>query len=340
MCKLLCWVICLIVTSPCLAADEIDRILQVTPKAELHVHLGGGFPLDYLLSIASQEQAEELLSMLEKMKRGVDYCECFGACDIVRKIVDTDEKVQAGAAALCRQLAQDGVTFAQISTSLKDLGNGHESYLHAVLRGLQEGKTPNFVPTLLLGLNRACNSKAAKRTVDLALAYRDQGICGIDLCENPSLGFLDAILPEIRRAKDAGLFVGLHMGELPGELNQTLILDQVNPDRICHGAFLDQSALEWVVRNRIPIEVCLSSSLSTRVIAKAEDHPALLLYQQGHPVVICTEDPLLFSTSLSREYRLFMEALGLSLEETLQVIADGFEIGVVEHEVREGFLGF
>lgn len=63
-------------------------------KVELHLHLGGSYPLEYLQSIASEEKIAELNSFLDLIDNGIDYHDGFKAFDIVSSIVDSEEKVE------------------------------------------------------------------------------------------------------------------------------------------------------------------------------------------------------------------------------------------------------
>ena len=53
------------------------------PKVELHLHLGGSYPLDYLFSIATTEQKEELEKNLAAISQKVDYHEVVAAFNVI-----------------------------------------------------------------------------------------------------------------------------------------------------------------------------------------------------------------------------------------------------------------
>ena len=165
---------------PFLIAAESDlsaefNYLRQLPKAELHLHLGGAYPLNYLLSIATPQQGEELKMALDLIAKRVAYRDVFRFFQIVSQIIDTEEKVQKGTESLCHALQEDRVTYAEIRTGLKNLGHGYEAYLNAVLNGIRQGTSPAFQANLLLSLQRNSSPEVAKTTVDLALKYRSFG---------------------------------------------------------------------------------------------------------------------------------------------------------------------
>lgn len=71
-----------------LYADEKDinfrPLFQRMPKAELHLHLGGAYPLEYLTTIASEEQIGALQNYLDKISKGMTYQEAFNVFGVVK----------------------------------------------------------------------------------------------------------------------------------------------------------------------------------------------------------------------------------------------------------------
>ena len=72
-------------------------------KCELHVHLGGSWPLSYLESIGAAADVDAFKRFLDLMDSNeTDYHSAFESFALAAKIVDTDEKVQMGVKALCK----------------------------------------------------------------------------------------------------------------------------------------------------------------------------------------------------------------------------------------------
>lgn len=307
-------------------ASQVDQEFSFRdiPKAELHLHLGGSYPLSFLLEIADSQQKAHLLDSFDLIAKGISYQNVFQVFSIVSQIVNTDSKVEAGTYALCEDLKADGVVYAEIRTGLKNLGNGLESYLQSVLNGMEKAKSAQFKSCLLLSLQRNSPPEFAKRTIDLALQYQDKGVVGIDISGDSTIGDIEAILPELVRAREEGLFLTLHIGESPLEKNQRALLETLNPHRIGHGVHLSSEASEWILENKIPFEVCLSSSVFVQMVDHHVNHPALHYRLQGHPIVICTDDPLLFQTTLSKELQLLFDLSIFNREEIIEIAKDGF----------------
>lgn len=304
-------------------AEEIADFKQL-PKAELHLHLYGSFPRDYLFSIATAVQKEELTTALDLVAQKIDYHAGFRVFGLIAQIVNSEEKLQKGVVQLCKSLEDDHISYVEIRTGLKDLGHGTEEYLRAVLRGIQEAALIQLKANVILSLQRSSSVSAAKETIDLALKYRDQGVVGIDISGNSSMGQVQQIMPDLKRAKGKGLAFTIHMGEVPGEMDQMLLLTLLEPKRIGHGVYLCDEAKEWILRHRVPLEVCLTSSVLVKMIDNYRNHPGIEFFRLGHPIVFCTDDSLLFSTTLSQELSYAHQLCGLSKEEVQGLVEGSF----------------
>lgn len=288
------------VTKPVISKSEIKSV----GKHELHLHLGGAWPLDYLQEIADASDFTQLVHYLELITKGIDYHEGFKVFGLISKIVNTDQKVEDGVVALAKQMADDGVVRAEIRTGLKDLGHGVEGYLSAVLKGMKRGAEAHGVQLeLALSLRRDSNTEISERTVDLAIEYFGKGVTGLDLSGDSTVGDGKAALQALKRAKEKGISITVHMGESPKESPEQQLLEvmTLSPDRIGHAVFLSSQVMDWVKYKKIPVEMCLTSALKVQMTEKVENHPGLQLLREGHPVAICTDDPLVFGVSLTDE---------------------------------------
>ncbi len=316
------------------------------PKHELHIHIGGSWPLKYLEEVAEPQEFEDLCAMLEKIQsNSIDYHSAFHAFTLINNIVNSDQRVEDGVEALCKDLAADNVTYVELRTGLKDLGSGIEGYLVTVLKGVHRGvEGTNLKANLILSLRRDTSEAIAEKTIDLALKYRDLGVVGIDVSGDSTQGDGRHIFSALVRAKSHNLPITLHLGESKKESaeQQMLELSVLQPERIGHAVHLCEEARQWVREKQVLVELCLTSALNAGMIAKVEDHPALKLLVEGHPVAICTDDPLLFNTTLSKEYAQVASLTGLLPEhiEELQNKVRSYQFDLEQRtSIRESILG-
>lgn len=299
--------------------SDISEQMKTIPKSELHLHMGGAWPLVYLKEISKPQEYSDLCIMLDQIQSAeVDYHNVFAVFSLISKIVHSDERVENGVVALCKDLLQDNVVYAEFRTGLKDLGSGLDGYLASVLRGIQRGTNGTTLKVgLILSLRRDSSVTIAEQTIDLALKYYGKGVVGIDLSGDSTLGDGKHVFPALIRAKENNLPITLHIGESKKETPEQQMMELliIQPERIGHGVHLCEEGRRWIKEKNILVELCLTSAVKTGMIPDAKEHPALKLLLQGHPVAICTDDPLVFKTTLSQEYTQVAILTGLTAEE-------------------------
>ncbi len=305
--------------------EEDVEFFQSLPKAELHLHLSGAYPKDYLFSLANPEQRLSLEKALQLVRDKVDYHQVFHIFQLVHQLVNSEERVKEGVEALCTELKEDGITYVEIRSGLKNLGQGTEAYLRAILDGINEQNSVDFQARLLLSLQRNSSSSTIRETTDLALKYKNRGVIGIDISGDSTIGQVDLILNDLLYAKEQGVAFVVHVGESPQEQDQMKLLTALEPIRVGHGVYLCEEAANWIFSNRTPLEVCLTSSVLVQMIEQYDQHPGIDYFRKGHPIAFCTDDPLLFSTSLSHELFLAHKEAGLSKFEIEKLTREAFQ---------------
>jgi aminodeoxyfutalosine deaminase len=126
-------------------------------------------------------------------------------------------------------------------------------------------------------------------------------------------------------ARAAGLPGVPHAGEGDGPASIWAALRHLEPVRIGHGvrAVEDPRLVEHLAATGIPLEVCPSSNVCTRVFPSIEDHAIGPLMEAGVVVTINTDDPPMFATTLVDEYRRVAAAFDLDVDAVAGLVANG-----------------
>ena len=124
-------------------------------------------------------------------------------------------------------------------------------------------------------------------------------------------------------AGQMGLKRTAHAGESEGPERIWEALEFLGPDRIGHGtsAGKDPELIKRLAADGIYLEVCLSSNLQTGAVARLSDHPLPKFLEAGVKVALCTDNPTVSNTTLSREYELAMETFAMS-ESDIRALAE------------------
>ena len=310
---------------------------------------------------------------------------CFDLFGAIHHLCTEHDTLRRIAAEAVMDFARDGVVYLELRTTPKDLparGVTKESYCEAVLLGVALGARlaargdgagpsacanasrrgfdrgagsysdadPAIVARLILSVDRRESAEEAKRTVRLAAYLRDEGlgVVGVDLSGNPTVGTWCVFEPAMRLAREKGIPVTLHCGEVttPGEEAAMLAFA---PERLGHCVKTVRDDATWraLRESQIPVEICVTSNVITDSIeggnGAADDaagsevsaaraasrHHVAMLHEAHHPFCISTDDPGVFATTLSREYALVAVAAGLRSDDVRRVASRAFEYAFI-----------
>ena len=142
---------------------------------------------------------------------------------------------------------------------------------------------------------------------------------GLDLAGNEAEYKSEPFYGIFREARQAGLHLTIHAGEWGPAANVTEAIEQLGAERIGHGVRVleDRAAVDLARERCIPFEVCVTSNYQSGVISAPEAHPLARMLETGLNVTINTDDPSVSRITLSHEYQVFCNQLGLP-ESTLR----------------------
>jgi aminodeoxyfutalosine deaminase len=133
----------------------------------------------------------------------------------------------------------------------------------------------------------------------------------------------------------------IHAGESTGPETVWSALRDLRADRIGHGisAVADPHLLTHLALTRIPLEVCPTSNLRTRVVADPADHPVVPLLRAGVTVTLGTDDPGMFDTDLCREYEYVADVAGLGIDGLAEIARAGVRASFAPDELKRELIG-
>ncbi|KAH1217606.1 Adenosine deaminase-like protein [Glycine max] len=275
------------------------------PKIELHAHLNGSIRDSTLLELTKALIGKGAINFSEvehiilKYNRSVE--EVFKLFDLIHILTTDHNTVARITREVIEDFASENVVYLELRTTPKrndSVGMSKRSYVEAVLKGLRsitsvdvdfiphcEDSKTLFTPApaidgharkrifvrLLLSIDRRETTEAAMDTVKLALEMRPYGVVGIDLSGNPSIGDWTTYLPALKFAREQGLYVTLHCGELPNSKEIKNMLD-FRPQRIGHACFFEDEHWRQLKSSNIPVEICLTSNVRTMTVPSIDVH--------------------------------------------------------------------
>jgi len=141
-------------------------------------------------------------------------------------------------------------------------------------------------------------------------------------------------------ARDAGLGVTIHAGELAGAESVRDAIDLVRPARIGHGvrAIEDMDLVRRIADLGIVLEVCPGSNIALKVFPDFESHPLKTFFDMGVKVTLNSDDPPFFDTSLAKEYEIAKSRMGFSDADLNHMTRTALEAAFVDEPTRARLL--
>jgi adenosine deaminase len=213
----------------------------------------------------------------------------------------------AGMRALVRagleRMAAEGVVYTEASIDL--LMPLHIHVLPAAVIELVAEERARIAPRLRwspeIGLNRRVLSERLWSTF---VTYVESGVfASVDLYDDERVGDLRDAVPFYRLARNKGLALKAHAGEICGPERIRETLDVLAVDAIQHGiaAVRDPHLVEELARRGTQLNLAVSSNLALGLAPDHATHPIHALLAAGVNVALGTDDFTLFRASLCDE---------------------------------------
>ncbi len=314
-------------TTPKSGLSWFERI----PKVELHLHLEGAIPHQALWELVQKYGGHPSFPDLAALERKFEYRDFSHFLQVwvwKSQFLCEYEDFTFFAAAVARDLARQNIRYVEAFFSPADFhGRGLQTQrlTEAIRGGLSQ--VPGVEVALVADLTRDFGPQKAAATLAQVNEVRDLGVIGIGIGgseqEFPPKPFAK-VYEEARRL---GFHTTAHAGEAAGAESVWGAIRCLHVERIGHGtrAEEDESLLDYLVEQQIPLEMCPISNVRTRVVNSIEEHPVRRYFERGIAVTVNTDDPKMFGNSLADEYRLLADKLGFSRDEIRTLILQGIE---------------
>ena len=293
---------------------HLQRFASV-PKAELHLHLEGSIQPRTVVALTARHgvtMTETDVRMKYAYENFLGFLEAF-------KWVTSFLREPQDYALITRDLGEhllaQGVVYAEITLSIgimlwrkQSVETNFEAILGAANALASRGLQMKFVFDAV----RQFGTDAAMDVVEAAHLCNSESIVAFGIGGDELSIPTEHFRPIYYRASEIGLRRLMHAGETGGPAKIRESIELLGAERIGHGiaAINDPRLMDFLAERQIPLEICPQSNLRTGALALQlsrpdaciEDHPLPQHLRHGIPIVLSTDDPAMFHTTLLDEY--------------------------------------
>jgi adenosine deaminase len=291
------------------------------PKAELHVHHVGSASPRIVSELAARHEGDTPVPadpvLLTDYFQFTDFAHFIDVYLSVVDLVRTPEDLWTLTYEVARDLTAQNVRYAELTlTPYTSIARGiaAEAYCETVEDARRAAEADlGIALRWCFDIPGESGVPAADVTLDTALRLRPDGLVSFGL-GGPEIGVpRPQFEPHFQQAIAAGLRSVPHAGESTGPQSIWDSITLLGAERIGHGiaAAQDPALMAHLAEHQITLEVCPTSNVCTRSVPSLAEHPLPVLVAAGVPVTINSDDPPMFSTTLTQEYEVARELLSL-----------------------------
>jgi adenosine deaminase len=302
----------------------IERIVRGLPKVSLHCHLLGSVRPATVVELARKHGVDlgaRTAETLYDHSSYEDLAEFLRVLDVVGSVVrDRDDLHRVTYESLTIGGAAHNVLHREIQISPP--GHGEVPYpqlIEGIIAGMRDARTDTGITsTIVVGLCREDTPAAARQLVETVIEHRRPEVVGIGLDYAEVKGAPARFAPAFIRAGEAGLRRTAHSETGPPHHIEVL-LDELGCDRVDHGYHVvdDPGITARCVEEDVAF-ICtpVSSDIGRYSGSGDGSHRRIAqMVEAGLKVAIDSDDPPMFGTDPTHDFRALAHALDYGLEQ-------------------------
>ena len=258
-----------------------------------------------------------------------DFTEAMGAT--WRGTCTTLERLDTISSAIYDGLLAQNVRYLEMSFGIGAYPYPVDETLAAFKSGVPDGMCVRIIGALHRSIDagRIGSAGAEYITAD--------ALDGVDIHGNEQKGDPRAFSHLFDAARERGLILKAHAGELRGPESVEEILSVLNVKRIQHGVRGVESdeLVRRYVDEDITLDLCPWSNVKLQVYPDLKTHPVADLHRAGVRVTVNTDDPTMFGQTITDEYGWLISERGMSVSEAGAIAKNGYEVGRMPEQMKQ-----
>ncbi|MYM30560.1 adenosine deaminase [Duganella sp. CY15W] len=322
--------------------EQLRRVLQQMPKAELHIHIEGSLEPELIFALAERNGVKLAYGSVEELRAAYAFTDLQSFLDIYyagASVLLKEQDFYDMTAAYLKRTEEDNVRHTEIffdPQTHTHRGVAMDVIINGIYRACQDSPVS---ATLILCFLRHLSEEDAIVTLEAALPYRDKFIgVGLDSSEvgNPPEKFARVFA----RCRELGLHLVAHAGEEGPPAYIYTALDTLKVERIDHGVrcLEDPALTERLAREQMALTVCPLSNIKLCVFDKMEQHNILDLLNANIVATVNSDDPAYFGGYMNDNFIATFEALPLGLSHAQRLARNSFAAAFLPAAQKQQYL--
>jgi len=291
-----------------------ESVFTALPKAELHVHLEGSIAPSTLVELAARHGVKLTPEETAPRYAPGTFDEFIQNFIWITSFLRGPEDYALIARRFAESLQRQNVLYAEVTLSIGVMfrRNQDPAANFAALRDAAAG-VPGVQLKYIFDAVRQWGAAPAMEVARIAAELRSPDIIAYGIGgDELGLPTID-LRPVYEFVASQGMHRLIHAGEIGGPEIVREAVELLGAERIGHGigVMRDERTMDFIAARNIPLEVCPTSNLRTGALARQigrptagyDQHPLPSFFRRGIPVTLSSDDPSMFETTVSDEYR-------------------------------------
>ncbi|SFI44852.1 adenosine deaminase [Jannaschia pohangensis] len=285
------------------------------PKIELHLHLEGAAPPEFIRRLAGEKKVD--LAGVFDERGSYDYKDFEGFLKVYEAataVLQSPDDYGRLTRTVLEASREQGVVYTEAFLSPDFCGGRDVSAWREYLHAMQEA-AQSVDGIEMRGIVTCIRHFGPEKAREAAICARETAG---DFVTGFGMGGNEAVLSQadfawaFDCARESGLGLTTHAGEFGGPESVRDALDTLRVTRIGHGvrAIEDLALVDRLIEDDITLEVNPGSNVALGVYRDWAAHPIERLRERGVKVTVSTDDPPFFHTDMTREYDMLERTFG------------------------------
>lgn len=307
----------------------------LTDLVDLHLHLGSASTPHFLWELAHEQGiklAEKdywafIKSITLKEQTSYDnYLAFFHVTELIQSSTYAVERSTHKAVSRAYRKGNIQTIEIRFNPMLRNKGGAHDldKIIFGALVGMKHACMEYPVRAgLIVMMDRRFPKEQNLIIAQKAARFAGDGVVGIDIAGPITKDFhVSDLVDAVKIARDAGLKVTIHTGEVTGADEMWEVVKLLKPDRIGHGihAVDDEKLMAHLKEHNIVLEVCPTSNLQTSAVKTWDEMGDVLrtLKENNVPFTINSDGPELLGITVKEEFETLLEKKFLTIDDVIE----------------------